>query len=65
MTKYRIVKMAGYSRTYKIEQRFFRFFWITVYRFLNLEEAESYVESMMRMDREKEENKRDMIVKEY
>jgi len=65
MAKYRIVKMAGYEQSYKVQQKFFRFFWATIYSFLSLEEAEDYIKMDIRQDKIRQENKKDIVIKEY
>jgi hypothetical protein len=65
MAKYRIVKMAGYECSYKVQQKFFRLFWATIYSFLSLEEAEDYIKTEIRQDKVRQENKKDVVIKEY
>jgi hypothetical protein len=65
MARYRIVKMAGYEYSYKIQQKFFMFFWITTYRFLSLGEAENYIKMDIKQDKIRQENKKDIVIKEY
>jgi hypothetical protein len=65
MAKYRIVKMAGYEHSYKVQQKFWKLFWATIYSFLSLEEAENYIRTEIRQDKIRQENKKDIVIKEY
>jgi hypothetical protein len=65
MAKYRIVKMAGYEHSYKVQQKFWKLFWATIYSFLSLEEAENYIKTEIRQDKIRQENKKDIVIKEY
>ncbi len=65
MAKYRIVKMAGYEHSYKVQQKFWKLFWATIYSFLSLDEAENYIKTEIRQDKIRQENKKDIVIKEY
>ncbi len=65
MAKYRIVKMAGYEQSYKVQQKFWKLFWATIYSFLSLDEAENYIKTEIRQDKIRQENKKDIVIKEY
>ncbi len=65
MAKYRIVKMAGYEHSYKVQQKFWGLFWATIYSFLSLDEAEDYIKMDIRQDKIRQENKKDIVIKEY
>ncbi len=64
MARYRIVKMKGYSNQYRVEQKWF-IFWITRYDFLSLNTAEQYIKLDMETDKEKRENPKNIVVKEF
>jgi hypothetical protein len=68
MTKYRIVKMAGYTAAYKVQERYCFFFWINSYGSLlpcSLERCERYIEDRIKLDKLEKQNPRDIVVKTY
>jgi hypothetical protein len=57
--------MAKYQTSYKIQQKFCGFLWITIGLSLSLEDAEYIIRDRIRSREIAKANPRDIIVKEY
>lgn len=68
MTKYRIVKLGKYKEAYKVQERYYFFFWIDIFGGLlpcTLEQSERYIENRIEQEIIEKQNPRDIVVKKY
>jgi len=65
MTKYRIIKVKGYENSYKLQKRMLFIFWVDETLLNDLEFCEWKLNELIKRDKAKKANPKNIIVKEY
>ena len=65
MTKYRIIKVKGFENSYKIQKRFLFMFWVDETLLSDLSFCEWKLNELIKRDKAKKANPKNIIVKEY